>query len=72
MVEEKWLLDRNKSDRSATFYSTAEIISLLEQNEFKNMQMVQTVFGSLAEIKVIQSFKNEYGEGGFVVIKAEV
>ncbi len=53
----------------ATFYSTAEIISLLEK-KFKNIQTVQTVFGNLAEIKSIQSFKNGYGEGGFVVIKA--
>jgi len=58
--------------RLATFYSIEEIISLLEQNEFNNIQTVQTVFGSLAEIKAIQSFKKGYGEGGFVVIKAEV
>lgn len=58
--------------RLATFYSTQEIISLLEQNEFKNIQTVQTVFGNLMKVKAIQSFKNGYGEGGFVAIKAEV
>jgi SAM-dependent methyltransferase len=58
--------------RLATFYSTAEIISLLEQNEFNNIQTVQTIFGNLTEIKAVQSFKNRYGEGGFVVIKANV
>lgn len=58
--------------RLATFYSTAEIISLLEQNQFTNIQTVQTVFGNLAEITAIQPFKNGYGEGGFVVIKAEM
>lgn len=58
--------------RSATFYSTEEIISLLEQNQFTNFHTVQTVFGNLAEITAIQPFKNGYGEGGFVVIKAEM
>ena len=58
--------------RLATFYSTEEIISLLEQSEFKNIQTVQTVFGSLAEITAIQPFKNGYGKRGFVVIKSEL
>ncbi len=57
--------------RLATFYSTEEIISLLEQNKFKNLEIVQTVFGRLAEIKVRQLFKKGHGEGGFVVIRAE-
>lgn len=56
--------------RLATFYSMEEIISLLKQNEFMNIQTVQTVFGNLTEVKAIQSFKNGYGERGFVVIKA--
>lgn len=56
--------------QSATFYSTEEIISLLEQNQFTNIQIVQTVFGNLAEITAIQPYKNGYGEGGFVVIRA--
>ena len=56
--------------RLATFYSTEEIIYLLEQNEFKNIQTIQTVFGNLTEIKKFQSVKIGYGEGGFVVIRA--
>jgi len=64
--------EQNVFYRLATFYSTKEIISLLKQTEFKNIQTVQTVFGSLPEITAIQPFKNGYGEGGFVVIKAEV
>jgi len=54
----------------ADFYSSEEIISLLEKNEFKNIQTVQAVFGKLSEITATQSFKNGYGEGGFVVIRA--
>ena len=63
--------DQNVFYRLATFYSTEEIITLLEKIGFNNIQTVQTVFGNLAEINAIQPFKNGYGEGGFVVIKAE-
>jgi hypothetical protein len=64
--------DQNKFYRGATFYSTDEIISLLTGNNFKNIQVVQTVFGNLDKIKNIQLFKEGYGEGGFVVIKGEI
>ncbi len=55
----------------ADFYSSEEIISLLKENKFKNIETVETVFGALTEIKSIQSFKKGVGKGGFVVIKAE-
>ena len=64
--------EQNIFYRLATFYSTAEIISLLEQNQFTNILTVQTVFGNLTEVTAIQPYKNGYGEGGFVVIKAEI
>lgn len=60
----------NKFYRYATFYSTDEIKSFLIENKFHNIEIVQTVFGNLDEIKNIQLFKEGYGEGGFVVIKA--
>ena len=63
--------EQNVFYRLATFYSTEEIISLLEHNKFTNIQTIQTIFGNLREITSIQPFKNGYGEGGFVVIKAE-
>jgi len=58
--------------RQATFYSTHEIIVSLRKNKFKNIETVQTILGKLTEIETIQSFKNGYGEGGFVVIKANL
>jgi SAM-dependent methyltransferase len=64
--------EQNVFYRLATFYSTEEIISLLEHNKFTNIQTIQTVFGNLTEITAIHPFKKGYGEGGFVVIKAEV
>jgi len=57
--------------QSATFYSTDDLRTLLEQNNFRNIQIVQTVFGTLTEIIKVQSLKNGYSAGGVVVINAE-
>jgi SAM-dependent methyltransferase len=62
--------DQNQFYKSATFYSTEEVIQLLLQNKFENIQTVQTVFGDLEEIIHLQNFKEGYKEGGFVVINA--
>ena len=56
--------------REATFYSVEEVKSLLLKYEFNNIEIIQTVFGDMNEIKHIQLFKNGYGEGGFVVFRA--
>lgn len=56
----------------ATFYSTDEIILQLNRIGFKNFATVQTVFGDLKNIEQTQPFKQGYGKGGFVVIKAEI
>ncbi len=61
---------QNKFYQIATFYSTDEVISKLEENRFTNIETVQTVFGDLPDIKSKQDYKSGYGEGGFVVIKA--
>lgn len=62
--------DQNKFYRVATFYSADEVIQLLIQNGFKLSEIIQTIFGDLTEIKTIQPYREGYGEGGFVVIKA--
>ena len=62
---------QNKFYRYATFYSTDEVKELLVRDRFKNIEIIQTVFGDLSEIHNLQLFKEGYGEGGFVVIKAE-
>jgi len=62
--------EQNKFYRLATFYSADEVKKLLEENNFNNIEIVQTVFGELSTIRSIQPFKEGYGEGGFVVIKA--
>lgn len=62
--------EQNQFYKFATFYSTEEIIQLLQQNKFENIQTIQTVFGNMEEIKHLQNFKEGYKEGSFVVINA--
>ncbi len=62
--------EKNKFYRSATFYSTNELISYLNRSNFIESGVIQTVFGELTNIDKVQSFKTGYGEGGFVVINA--
>ncbi len=62
--------EQNKFYRFATFYSVDEVKKLLEDNGFSDVQIIQTVFGEMNEIKSSQIFKEGYGEGGFVVISA--
>ncbi|MEA2071218.1 MAG: class I SAM-dependent methyltransferase [Asgard group archaeon] len=57
--------------KHATFYSTEEVLRLLADHHFTNTEIIQTVFGSLSDIQSVQPFKKGFGEGGFVVIKAE-
>ena len=52
------------------FDSTGEVISYLEKAGFSKFSFVQTIFHSLADIKSIETVKNGYGSGSFVVIKA--
>lgn len=64
------LKEQNKFYRIATFYSVDEVKNYLGSNGFKDIEIIQTVFGELSNIKSIQHFKKGYGEGGFVVICA--
>jgi len=60
----------NKFYRIATFYTTDDIKARLEDAGFGEMEVVQTVFGDLDEIKEVQTCREGHGEGGFVAIKA--
>ncbi len=62
--------DENKFYRHATFYSTEEVRDLLSENYPGDIEIVRSVFGELSEIRAAQTFKEGYGEGGFVVINA--
>ena len=62
--------EENLFYREATFYSCAEVISLLQRSGFESPQVIQTVFGRLEQIQRVQDFRGGHGEGGFVVIRA--
>jgi len=62
--------EQNKFYRFAIFYSVDEVKEVLDKNGFINVQIIQTVFGEMSKIQNTQKFKEGYGEGGFVVIKA--
>ena len=57
--------------KEASFYSSEEIENLLQDKGFRNIEFVQTLFGELKNISEVQSFRQGYGEGSFVVVKAE-
>ena len=61
---------KNKFYRFATFYSINEIKKYLNDANFGELNIIQTVFGDLHTINEVQMFKEGYGEGGFVVISA--
>ena len=54
--------------RDATFYSTDEVLALLEETGFREHEEVQTIFGNLHEITRVQQCTQGYGHGSFVVV----
>jgi len=57
--------------RDAIFLTTVEIISYLNKARFTGFIFAQTIFHHLNDVKTIEPVKQGYGEGSFVVIKAE-
>lgn len=55
----------------AIFYSTEEVISFLEEAGFKNIMFRQTIFKPLDKIDKVEPVKDGYGEGSFVVLRAQ-
>lgn len=55
----------------ATFYSVDEVIYYLRKTGFKEFDFSQTIFHHLSAIKDIETIKDGYGEGSFVVVKAK-
>jgi SAM-dependent methyltransferase len=68
------LYEKYKADnvfyRDATFYSTGEVISVLEKTGFRDLKFGQTIFKNLSDIDRIEPVKPGCGEGSFIVIKA--
>ena len=57
--------------REAIFFTTEEVVKLLEKTGFKNFEFKQTVFSTLDKINQVEKIKEGYGEGSFIVIKAQ-
>jgi ubiquinone/menaquinone biosynthesis C-methylase UbiE len=55
----------------AEFYSVSEVLRLLTQSGFKNLEVIQTIFGDLKSIRSDQDFEMGHGRGGFAVIKTD-
>lgn len=62
--------DHSTFFRHATFYTVNRIEKLLKEAGFRNFEYNQTLFDTLEEIKEIQTPKQGFGEGSFVVVKA--
>lgn len=60
--------ERNVFYKIATFYSVDEIISYLKKAGFRNLTFTQTIFHTLDKIKKVETIKEGYGEGSFVVV----
>jgi len=54
----------------AKFYSTREVLGYLNKAGFIEIEIVQTLFKDLKDIRVLEPVKSGYGEGSFVVIRA--
>lgn len=59
---------KNVFYKIATFYSVDEVIPYLKKAGFRNLTFTQTIFHALEEIKEVETIKEGYGEGSFVVV----
>jgi len=57
--------------REAIFFTTEEVVKLLEKTGFKGFEFRQTIFNNLDKINQVEKIKEGYGEGSFIVIKAQ-
>ena len=57
--------------KNAVFYSVSLVTRMLKEAGFKNLVFNQTLFGELDEISQVQLPKSGFGEGSFVVVKAD-
>lgn len=63
--------ERSTFFKNAIFYTVAYVTDLLKEIGFKNFEYNQTLFDKLEDIKEVQFPKKGFGEGSFVVIKAD-
>ncbi len=64
--------DRSLFYKDAVFYSVADLRASLVAAGFKTFRYVQTLFRLLPDINDIEPVREGYGDGSFVVIRAEL
>jgi len=72
-VGKEYLKHKNKSMfyKDASFFSSKELYEILQQCGFEVSETCQTIFGKVVDIKEIQTVREGFGDGSFVVIKAK-
>ena len=63
--------DENVFYKDAIFWGTEELYKILKDTGLKINKTYQTIFGKIEEINEVQNVMAGYGEGSFVVIKAQ-
>ena len=63
--------DRSLFYKKATFFGTEELFEILKDTGFEIIDTFQTIFGRLDEIVSKQKTLAGYGQGSFIVIKAQ-
>jgi len=63
--------EENPFYRKAIFLSVEDVVLTLKKCGFKNFEYVQTIFHSLEDVKAIEEIKEGFGEGSFVVVRAQ-
>jgi len=63
--------EENVFYRSATFYSAAEVGTLLEETGFCRFVWVQTLSTPLSELNAIEPIRSGSGRGSFVAVRAQ-
>ena len=60
---------KNRFYKSATFYSTDEVVSCMKRAGFSAFTFSQTIYHRLDEINEVEPVKEGYGEGSFLVVR---
>ncbi|NQT27660.1 class I SAM-dependent methyltransferase [candidate division KSB1 bacterium] len=56
--------------KEARFYTVKEVLTFLENTGFHSVEIYQTLFQKLDQIEKVEPVRAGYGQGSFVVIKA--
>jgi SAM-dependent methyltransferase len=57
--------------RDATFFTTEEVLSLMETVGLVSFRITQTLFHPLDQITAVEEFREGYGQGSFVVLSGK-